>query len=221
MKPVVVLSAPSGGGKTTIAHALVQRSPDRFGFSVSATTRKPRAGEEEGKAYFFLTREEFLRRREAGEFLESAEYAGELYGTLKREVERVRESGRHVLLDIEVDGAQQVRRQDPEAITIFILPSQPRVLIERLLNRGSESPKEIWQRVERAKYELRMSLSFDRFVRNDDLQQAVDDVAKIVQEGGGFRRDKWELQWINSYGQGLQEEAQRLYDKIHQKRGQE
>jgi guanylate kinase len=217
VKPrVVVLSAPSGGGKTTIAHALVQRFPNEFGFSVSATTRKPRVGEEEGRAYFFLTRQEFLGRRDAGEFLEWAEYAGELYGTLKGEVERVRKSGRHVLLDIEVDGAEQVRKQDPKAITIFILPSQPRVLIERLLNRASESPAEIRQRIERAKYELGMSVSFDRFVRNDDLQQAVDDVAKIVRENGDFGRDAWALQWINRYAQGLQEEAQRLYDKTHQ-----
>jgi len=216
---VVVLSAPSGGGKTTIARALVQRYPDRFGFSVSATTRKPRRGEQDGEAYFFLTREEFLRRRHDGEFLESAEYAGELYGTLQHEVERLRQNGRHVLLDIEVDGADQVKRQDPDAVTIFILPSQPRVLIERLVNRGSESPQEIWKRVERAKYELRMSVDFDRFVRNDVLEDAVNEVAKVVEEGGGFRREEWELPWINNYGQGLQEEAQRLYDKIHQKRG--
>ena len=110
---VVVLAAPSGGGKTTIANELRRRRPDIFGYSVSATTRKPRAGEQDGAAYHFLTREEFRRRVQAGDFLEWAEYAGELYGTLRAEVERVLASGRHVVLDIEVQGAQQVRRAYP------------------------------------------------------------------------------------------------------------
>src|SRR6266496_5507994 len=110
---VVVLAAPSGGGKTTIARELVTRHPDLFGYSVSATTRKARAGEQDGAAYHFLTRDEFLGRRDAGAFLEWAPYAGELYGTLRSEVERVLASGRHVVLDVEVQGARQVRKAYP------------------------------------------------------------------------------------------------------------
>jgi len=106
---IVVLSSPSGGGKTTIARTILERYPKKFGYSVSATTRRPRAGERQGEAYYFLTREEFADWQKQGRFVETAEYAGELYGTLKSEVEKVLQSGRHVLLDIEVDGAQQVR----------------------------------------------------------------------------------------------------------------
>ena len=114
MKPVariVVLSAPSGGGKTTIAKAVREQYPERFGFSVSVTTRKPRAGEREGVDYYFQTRPQFLEGVAAGRFLERAEYGSELYGTLKSEVEKVVQSGKHVLLDIEVEGARQVRDQ--------------------------------------------------------------------------------------------------------------
>jgi len=106
---LVVLSAPSGGGKTTIAKAVRDRHSDQFGFSVSATTRKPRAGEREGVDYYFWAPDKFLKGVAEGKFLEHAEYAGELYGTLKTDVERILKSGRHVLLDIEVDGAAQVR----------------------------------------------------------------------------------------------------------------
>src|SRR5207247_772618 len=120
---VVVLSAPSGGGKTTIAKALLARRPD-IGYSVSATTRPPRPGEQNGVAYHFLSRDEFARRRDAGEFVEWAEYAGEWYGTLQSEVDRVLRSGRHVLLDIDVQGAAHVQQRypPPQSIGIFILP---------------------------------------------------------------------------------------------------
>src|SRR2546430_3905602 len=131
---VVVLAAPSGGGKTTIARELLQRRPDTFGYSVSATTRKPRPGERDGEAYHFLTRAEFQRRVEAREFLEWAEYAGELYGTLKSEVERVLASRRHVVLDIEVKGARQVQAgyQSPASGSTFIIPPSAGHLTQRL-----------------------------------------------------------------------------------------
>lgn len=220
MKPrVVVLSAPSGGGKTTIAQAVRDRYADRFGFSVSATTRKPRPGEREGEAYYFLTRDSFLEKRNRGDFLESAEYAGELYGTLKSEVERIRDAGRHVLLDIEVDGAAQVKQAEPEAITIFVLPSEPRVLVERLLKRGSESPAQIKARLDRAKYELGHATTFDRWIRNDDLNDAVREVVSVVDEGGRFHRAQPDLTWLADYGYRLQEHAQRVYDELHQTRG--
>ncbi len=223
MKPkIVVLSAPSGGGKTTIAKAAQDRYPDRFGFSVSATTRRPRVGEQDGEAYYFLSRDAFQKRAKMGDFLEHAEYAGELYGTLKSEVEKVLQSGRHVLLDIEVEGARQVRAKYPDqhSVLIFILPSDPRVLLERLLNRKSESPAEIKQRLDRAKYELRQATAFDRWIRNDDLDQAVEDVVKAEEEGGAFRRTlPQDLNWLKDYGSKLQVEAQRVYDELHQQKG--
>jgi guanylate kinase len=144
---IVVLSAPSGGGKTTIAKALREQFPDRFGFSVSATTRKPRSGEQDGVDYYFWKPDEFLQGVNQGKFLEHAQYGGELYGTLRSDVQRILDSGRHVLLDIEVQGAEQVRRLDQGALTIFILPSDPRVLIQRLVKRGSETSAEIQQRL--------------------------------------------------------------------------
>lgn len=219
---IVVLSAPSGGGKTTIANAVREQHPDRFGFSVSATTRKPRPGERDGVDYHFWTRQEFKAAVQAGRFLEHAEYAGELYGTLKDEIERVLKSGRHVLLDIDVEGARQVRALYPDdrAITIFILPSDPKVLVDRLVQRQSESPREIKQRVDRAMYELGQATDFDRFVRNDSLDDAIHDVVTLVEEGGGFRRTvPLDLNWINDYGYQLQGLAQRAYDELHKQKG--
>ena len=226
MKPdarIVVLSAPSGGGKTTIAKAVREQYPERFGFSVSATTRKPRPGEREGVDYFFQTRPPFLEGVAAGRFLEYAEYGGELYGTLKSEVEKVVQSGKHVLLDIEVEGARQVREQyaSPRSVSIFILPSDPRVLLERLHTRHSESLDQLKWRLDRADYELNQAPNFDRWVRNDDLQQAVRDVAAIADDPGsqGRTRDKKDFEWITTYARGLQEEARRLYDQLHHLKG--
>jgi guanylate kinase len=217
---IVVLSAPSGGGKTTIAKAVREQFPDRFGFSVSATTRKPRAGEQPGVDYHFWDRKTFDDAVKAGRFLEHAEYAGERYGTLKDEVDRILRAGRNVLLDIEVQGAKQVRNLYPEAITVFILPSDPQVLIDRLLQRKSEAPGELKKRVDRAMYELGEAIEFERFVRNDKLEDAVADVIKIVDQGGAYRRTTpADLNWIHRYGYELQGVAQRAYDELHQQKG--
>jgi guanylate kinase len=218
---IVVLSAPSGGGKTTIAKAVREQNPDRFGFSVSATTRKPRAEEREGVDYFFKTRTQFLEGVGAGQFLEYAEYGGQLYGTPKAEVEKVLQSGKHVLLDIEVEGARQVREQypSPRSVSIFILPSDPRVLLERLQSRKSESIEQIRWRLERAEYELQQSTLFDRWIRNDDLQTAVREVVAIADDARGRTRAQQDFEWITNYGRGLQAAAQRLYDALHQQKG--
>lgn len=178
---VVVLSAPSGTGKTTLAHALIRKRRD-VGFSVSATTRAPRHGERDGKAYYFLSRKEFARRRRRGEFLEYAEYADEWYGTLKREVQRVHRLKRHVVLDIDIEGARQVRRgYDPsQLISIFVLPPSPSVLVERLHRRKSESRGSLSQRLERAIEELREAESFDYIVVNDVLRVAVAQLSSIL-----------------------------------------
>ena len=222
MKPrIVVLSAPSGGGKTTIARAVREKYPDRFGFSVSATTRGPRPEERDGVDYNFQTRTQFLEGVGAGKFLEYAEYAGELYGTPKDEVEKVLKAGKHVLLDIEVEGARQVRDQYPypRSVSIFILPTDPRVLLERLHQRKSESIEQIRWRLERAEYELQQSTLFDRWIRNDDLDIAVAEVVSIADDARGRTREKKDFEWITNYGRGLQAEAQRLYDELHQQKG--
>ncbi len=185
---VVVLAAPSGGGKTTIARELRTRLPDVFGYSVSATTRKVRPGERDGEAYHFLTREEFLRRLGAGEFLERAEYAGELYGTLRSEVERVLRSGRNVVLDVEVQGARQVRRSYPRpaSVVIFLIPPSARVLIERLRKRRTETEAELRRRIDIATQEVETAAReigdvYDHVVVNDDLERAVQEVIDLVQ----------------------------------------
>jgi guanylate kinase len=221
---IVVLSAPSGGGKTTIARAVREHYPDRFGFSVSATTRKPRGGERgerDGVDYHFWSRAQFQEAVHAGRFLEHAEYAGEHYGTLKAEVEKIVKSGRHVLLDIEVEGARQVREQypPPQSVSIFILPSEPRVLLERLRARKSESEDEIARRLKRAKHELKQAKLFDRWIRNDDLDTAVQNVVRIADGAEDIGRRKEDIEWVGAYGPALQDEAKRFFDTSHQEKG--
>ena len=207
---IVVLSAPSGGGKTTIAKALRARYPDRFGFSVSATTRKPRAAEQDGVDYRFWKPSQFLAGVKDGQFLEHAQYGGELYGTLRSDVQKILESGRHVLLDIEVTGASQVRKLDPEALTIFILPSDPRVLVQRLQERGSESSEEIQRRLERAIEEIGDARLFHRWIRNDNLDEAVESVKRAADEHPArFARDPKDIPWLKRYLVDLQSERQR------------
>jgi guanylate kinase len=209
---IVVLSAPSGGGKTTIAQALRDRHPERFGFSVSATTRKSRAWEQDGVHYHFWPRERFQGEVAAGKFLEHAEYAGELYGTLQDEVGKVLQSGRHVLLDIEVDGARQVRDQfpPPRSVAMFILPSDPRVLLERLHGRKSETAEEVQRRVDRALYELDQAGDFDCLIRNDDLTAAVQEVLEVVEGGHAACWTDKDRDWVRRYGASLQRELQQL-----------
>jgi guanylate kinase len=185
----VVLAAPSGGGKTTIARELVTRHADLFGYSVSATTRKARPGERDGEAYHFLSRDDFVRRRDAGEFLEWAPYAGELYGTLRSEVERVLASGRHVVLDVEVQGARQVRQAypRPRSVVTFVIPPSPRVLVERLRKRRTETEAELAQRIDIAMREVetaRRDLGdvYDHVLVNDDLDTAVRQVVAQVED---------------------------------------
>lgn len=191
---IVILSAPSGGGKTTITRALLQQRTD-VGYSVSATTRAPRPGEVDGVAYHFVTRAEFERRIAAGEFLEWATYAGNLYGTLKREVDAVLASGRHVLLDIEVQGADQVWRRcpPPQSLRIFILPPSGREWMDRLVGRETESRESLARRADRAIWEIRQALSWEHIVINDELEHAVAEVGAIVDaEEGGRRRPRTE-----------------------------
>ncbi|HEY6060363.1 MAG TPA: guanylate kinase [Gemmatimonadales bacterium] len=186
MRPrVVILSAPSGGGKTTISQALLARRPD-VGYSVSATTRPPRPGEREGESYHFVTRAEFDRLVNAGEFLEWAEYAGNRYGTLRREVQTVLAAGKHALLDIEVQGARQVQQEcpPPESISVFVLPPDPDTWIERLVGRETEAPDVLRRRLQRATEEIRQALDWEHIVINDDLVAVVAEVGRIIDEDG-------------------------------------
>jgi guanylate kinase len=175
----IILSAPSGGGKTTIARHLLDRRND-VGYSVSCTTRQPRAGERDGVDYHFLTQEEFVRRRSAGDFAESAEVHGNLYGTLKGEIDRVLATGRHVVMDIDVQGARQMRQAFPDAVTIFVLPPSAEVLLDRLKHRKTESPQQLVARLNSALHELQAVEEYEYVVVNDDLDDAVRRVGSIV-----------------------------------------
>jgi guanylate kinase len=175
----LILSAPSGGGKTTIARHLLERRND-VGYSVSCTTRAPRAGEADGKDYYFLTRDQFLAKRTAGEFAECAEVHGNLYGTLKSEIERILSLGKHVVMDIDVQGARQMKAAFPTSVTVFVLPPSGEVLLERLRARKSESPQQLVTRLNSALEELRAVDEYGYVVINDDLDHAVRRVGAIV-----------------------------------------
>lgn len=175
----IILSAPSGGGKTTIAKALLAGRKD-IGYSVSCTTRQPRPGEIPEKDYYFISRTEFLAKRERGEFAESAEVHGNLYGTLRSEVLKVLESGRHVLMDVDVQGAVQFTRVFPQSVTIFILPPSAEVLLDRLRKRQTESPQGLADRLQSALQELQSVDEYEYVVVNDDLDQAIQRIGSIV-----------------------------------------
>jgi len=176
----LVLSAPSGGGKTTIAKMLLQGRAD-LGYSVSATTRPKRPDERDGVDYHFLTREEFVRRRDQGEFLEWATYGGELYGTLKSEIERIFASGRNAVLDVEIEGARQIRKNFPNALLLFVLPPSAEALVERLTGRQTEDPELMRARILRAADELVAIDAYDYAIFNEDLIVAVAQVAAILE----------------------------------------
>ncbi len=180
---LLVLSAPSGGGKTTIAKKLLQVRND-LGYSVSATTRASRNGEREGVDYHFITRAEFERRRKNGEFLEWAEYGAHLYGTLKHEVERIFASGCHAVLDIEIEGARQIRQNYLNSLQVFVLPPSAEVLVERLTGRNTENPEILRKRLTRASDELAAVAEYDYAVINKDLDTAVDEIGAILDGKG-------------------------------------
>ena len=176
---VFVITGPSGVGKGTLIRELCSRIPD-LELSISATTRKPRKGEEDGVDYHFLTPEDFESRREAGDFLEWANYSGNQYGTLRSEVERRTERGAPVVLEIEVQGARQVRETMPEAVRIFIEPPSPEILRERLVGRGTDAPDVIEMRLEEAEKELLAKDDFTHRVTNDDVERAANELAGII-----------------------------------------
>lgn len=180
MKPLlVILSSPSGVGKTTLAERLLALRAD-LGRSVSATTRAPRAGEVDGRDYYFLSRAVFLRRERAGEFLETATYGGNRYGTLHSEVARLHGEGRHALLVIEVTGARKVRRRVRGAVEIFLLPPSGAELVRRLASRKSESRDVLGKRLAIARRELGAVGEYDYVVVNGEVEAAACEVSAIL-----------------------------------------
>lgn len=165
---LVVVSGPSGTGKTTLLKRLMAEFPV-FSFAVSCTTRAPRPGEMEGREYYYLTDAEFTRRVEAGEFAEWEALHAHRYGTLRAEIERLRRAGRHVLFDLDVKGGLNLKRQYPEALLVFIAPPSLAALEERLRRRHSETEEQIRIRLARSREELEQAPRFDRMVVNDDL----------------------------------------------------
>jgi guanylate kinase len=175
----IILSSPSGGGKTTIAHMLLAMRPD-VGYSVSCTTRPPRNGEADGRDYHFLTLEQFKRGQKSREFAESAEVHGHLYGTLRAEVERVLSSGKHVIMDIDVQGTKQFARAFPDSVLIFILPPSAQILVDRLKARGTEDTKSLIRRFKSAKAELKAIDLYQYVIVNAEIDSAVAAVSRII-----------------------------------------
>jgi guanylate kinase len=175
-----VITGPSGVGKGTLIRELFERVPG-LELSVSATTRPPREGEWPGVDYHFLDEEDFSKRLETGAFMEHASYSGHRYGTLLSEVEPRLARGAGVVLEIEVQGARQVRERMPEAVLVFVAPPDPEVLRERLEGRGTDTAEQIDSRLEVARAELDAQSEFAHVVVNDEVERAADELARLVQ----------------------------------------
>ncbi|HTX29924.1 MAG TPA: guanylate kinase [Solirubrobacteraceae bacterium] len=174
-----MITGPSGVGKGTLIRGLLGEVPE-LELSVSATTRRPRPGERDGADYHFLTPEQFAEHVESGDFLEHAVYSGNRYGTLREEVERRLRAGRPVVLEIEVQGARQVRAAMPEAVAVFIAPPSPDALRARLIGRGTDAPEQVESRMRTAEQELEAQPEFSHVVVNDRLEEATQELAAIV-----------------------------------------
>ena len=179
---IIILSAPSGTGKSTIISRLMDDPDLNLGFSISATSRQPRGAEQHGREYYFISNDEFHQRAERGEFVEWEEvYAGTCYGTLKSEVERVTASGRNLIMDIDVAGGVNVKRcYGEEALSIFILPPGIEELERRLRGRGTDSEETIQKRLGKAEYEMSFADRYDCRVVNDDLERASSEVREKI-----------------------------------------
>jgi len=179
---LVVISGPSGAGKSTVCRRLAEAAPE-IQLSVSATTRPPRPGEKEGVDYYFISRDEFERRVKAGGFAEHAEYAGNLYGTPRKQLEDAVAHGKTIVMDIDVQGAAQVVREYPDAVTIFLAPPNFDALQKRLRGRNTDSSEAMARRIEIARNEMTHSRKYKHNVVNDDLQRAVDKILDIIVAG--------------------------------------
>ena len=177
---LVVLSGPSGVGKGTIRKALFEMPEQEFVYSVSMTTRPPRPGEVDGVDYYFVSREEFERQIANGNMLEYAEFVGNYYGTPKDKVEEQLNAGKEVILEIEVNGALQVREKCKDAVFVFIVPPTRQALYDRLMNRGTESEEVILARIAKANKEFRLAHQYDYIVVNDEVYNAADRIMAII-----------------------------------------
>lgn len=177
---LVIISGPSGVGKGTIRKALFNVPDNNFCYSVSMTTRKPRDGEVDGQDYFFVSREEFERRIKENGFLEYAEFVGEYYGTPLDYIDKQMSEGKEVIVEIEVQGALQVKERLPEAVFVFIVPPSRKALVERLKNRGTDSDSKIKKRIDKAESEYSLAYKYDYIVVNDDVENAADRIYAII-----------------------------------------
>ncbi|MCL4638785.1 MULTISPECIES: guanylate kinase [Olivibacter] len=179
---LIIFSAPSGAGKTTIVKWLLEKFNDKIAFSISASTREPRDGEVNGKDYYFITKEEFLHRIAKKEFVEFEEvYSGTFYGTLRAEIERIWMEGKAVIFDIDVIGGLHLKKKFGEnALAIFVQPPSLDVLVERLRGRGTDTEEKLKERIEKAGKELAYAEKFDVILKNDDLDKACQEASELL-----------------------------------------
>ncbi len=178
---IIIVTAPSGAGKSTLLKHVMQEFP-QLKFSVSATTRSPREAEIDGVHYHFITKDEFLSKIDSEQFIEWEQVYDYYYGTLKSEIEKCAKSGETIILEIEVNGAMNVKRLYPQSNMIFVMPPDKQVLIERLISRNTESPEDLQKRIERAEMEFSMEKYFEYKVVNDDLETAKKQIIEIVKQ---------------------------------------
>ncbi len=179
---LIIFSAPSGAGKTTIVKHLLGKYPDKLAFSISASTRAPRSNEVDGKDYYFISKESFLHKIAQKEFVEFEEvYSGTFYGTLRSEIDRIWAEGKIVVFDIDVIGGLHLKRKfGKQALAIFVQPPSLDVLVERLRSRGTDSEEKLAERIEKADKELKFSEDFDVILENDQLEDACAEAEKLV-----------------------------------------
>ena len=181
---LIIISAPSGSGKSSVISQIIGDKDLKLEFSISATTRAPRGGEIDGKDYYFLSLDDFKKKIDAGEFAEYEEvYEGRFYGTLKSEINRINNKGKNVILDVDVKGGMNVRKMYGEqALSLFIMPPSIDVLRKRLTSRATDAQEEIERRVNKAAYELTFAEHFDRVIVNDVLEIAVEEARNLIKD---------------------------------------
>ncbi len=179
---LIIFSAPSGAGKTTIVRHLLAKHADKISFSISASTRPPRKEEVDGKDYYFISKDEFLHRVAKKEFIEFEEvYSGTFYGTLRSEVERIWATGKHVIFDIDVEGGLHLKRKFADrALAIFVQPPSLEILVQRLRDRGTDNEEKLRERIVKAEKELAYASRFDVILNNDDLAQACSEAEQLL-----------------------------------------